>query len=50
MAETVKKHPLMQEALKAADEAVTCNRGMYPVTSAANVIKNDGTPVEEDEE
>ena len=43
----MKKHPRMLEAIEIAKSAVASNRGMYPLTTAANVYKQDGTPLEE---
>ena len=41
------KHPRMIEAIENAKIAAVSNRGMYPVTVATNVYKQDGTPLEE---
>ena len=41
------KHPRMLEAIEMAKAAAVSNRGMYPVTVATNVYKQDGTPMEE---
>ena len=41
------KHPRMIEAIENAKIAAVSNRGMYPVTVATNVFKQDGTPIEE---
>ena len=41
------KHPRMIEAIEKAKIAAVSNRGMYPVTVATNVYKQDGTPLEE---
>ena len=43
----MKKHPRMLEAIENAKIAAVSNRGMYPITAAANVYKQDGTPLEE---
>ena len=43
----MKKHPRMLEAIEKAKVAAVSNRGMYPITMAANVYKQDGTPLEE---
>ena len=41
------KHPRMIEAIENAKVAAVSNRGMYPITAATNVYKQDGTPLEE---
>lgn len=41
------KHPRMIEAIEMAKAAAASNRGMYPITAATNVYKQDGTPLEE---
>lgn len=41
-----KKHPLMLEAIKKANEVATCNRGAYPFTKAANVFTEAGASLE----
>lgn len=40
------KHPLLQQAIENITAASLCNRGMYPITKAANVFKEDGTSLE----
>ena len=45
-----KQNSNLIEALANSEEAMTSNRGMYPVTAASNVFKADGTPLEVDEE
>lgn len=40
------KHPLLLEAIENIEAASACNRGMYPITKAANVFKEDGTSLE----
>lgn len=42
----MKKHPRMEEAIKASEQAKVSNRGMYPYTLATNVFKKDGSTVE----
>ena len=41
------KHPRMLEAIENAKIAAASTRGMYPITTAANVYKEDGTSLEE---
>ena len=41
------KHPRMLEAIENAKIGAMSTRGMYPYTTAANVFKQDGTPLEE---
>lgn len=43
-----KQNSNLIDALANADKAAVSNRGMYPITSAANVYKADGTPLEGD--
>ena len=41
------KHPRMLEAIENAKIAALSTRGMYPFTTATNVFKQDGAPLEE---
>lgn len=41
------KHPLLLEAIEKAKKAAYSTRGMYPITTAANVYMQDGTSLEE---
>ena len=44
------KHPRMAEAIANAEKAAVSTRGIYPVTKASHVFKEDGTPLETPEE
>ena len=44
------KHPRMAEAIANAEKAAVSTRGLYPLTKASHVIKEDGTPLETETE
>ena len=39
--------PKLYDAIEMSKASLTSNRGMYPHTKAANVFKEDGTPLED---
>ena len=41
------KHPRMLEAIEKAKIAAASTRGMYPITAASKVFKEDGSALEE---
>ena len=41
------KHPRVLEAIEKAKIAAASTRGMYPLTNASKVFKEDGTSLEE---